>query len=358
MKKYCFWAITLIIMAFGGACHRGMNHIYEQTDNDETEMAYKGEIRFNDSETAIERISPGGYLKFRHDDEVLEAGADDWGLVRYDLFDKGQKVDSASGKGQAQLARAIRKMIAMGIDAQGRMDRLYRRGGYRALLERVDSLDGDYLKGLYFDRVLASDSVSSGEMVVVISKIGRTMGSDYDRQRLLAGVDTAYLKDDSVAWSYLDAVSQIGGNYEKTQALDHFLETRPTRERYLRLLDVTADIGGDYERSTILHRVIENGLYEGPAFDSLLAVVGGVNGEYERGNLLKDIIHQELKEDREWAELIRTTAQLGSDYDKSNLLVEIAEHLPKTDSLKTVYTAAAKTVQSDNDYGRVMRAMR
>jgi hypothetical protein len=357
MKRCCFWAIALIITGFGGACHRGLNHIYENNGEDETEMAYKGDIRFNDSETAIERISPGGYLKFRHDDEVLQAGADDWGAVRYDLFDKGQKLDSASEKAQAQLARAIRKMISMGIDADGRMDRLYRKGGYRALLERVDSLDGDYMKGLYFDRILGTDSIRSVEMAAIVRKIGRTMGSDYDRQRFLVRVDTTYLKDDSVAWSYLDAVSQIGGAYEKTQALDHFLETRPTKERYLRLLDVTASIGGDYERSTILHKVIENGLFEGPPFDSLLVVVGGVNGDYERGNLLKDILHEEPKEDPDWAQLIRTTARLGSDYDKSNLLVEIAEHLPKTDSLKAVYTTAAKTVHSNDDYGRVMRAM-
>ena len=67
MKRCCFWAIALIIMGFGSACHRGLNHIYENNGEDETEMAYKGDIRFNDSETAIERISPGGYLTQRVD---------------------------------------------------------------------------------------------------------------------------------------------------------------------------------------------------------------------------------------------------------------------------------------------------
>jgi hypothetical protein len=357
MKIYCFWAIALIIMGFGGACHRGLNHIYETTDDGETEVAYNGEIRFNDPETAIERISPGGYLRFRHGDEVLEAGADDRGVVRYDLFEKGQKVDSASEQGRAQLARDIRKMIALGIDAEGGMDRLYRKGGYHALLERIDSLEGDYLKGLYFDRVLRADSLSPGEMTAVVRKIGRTMGSDYDRQQRLMKVDSSYLKDDSVAFSYLDAASQIGGSYDRSQVLEHFLETPLKKEIYPRLLDATAAIGGDYERSTLLTRIIDKGIYEGADFDSLLAVIRGVNGEYERGNLLKDIIHQELKEDRDWAQLIRTTAQIGSDFDKSNLLVEIAGHLPKTDSLKSVYVTAAKTVHSNDDYGRVMRAL-
>jgi hypothetical protein len=289
MKKYCVWAIALIIMGLGTACHRHRSHIVVKNEDGETEMTYRGEIRFNDAETAIESISPGGYLNYRHNDEMLTAGADDRGVMGYDLFKDGNPVDTASEIGRAQLTRAVHSMIALGFDAGGRLERLYRKGGYRALLTAMDSVDGDYVKGLYIERIMNTDSLKPDEMAGLVSRIGRTLGSDYDKQRLLERVDSPYLKNDSVAGCYLDAVMTIGGDYEKSQAMDHFLRGPVTDTRWVKALEVVGKISGDYE--------------------------------------------------------------------KSNLLVDIAQRLPKTDSLKALYTTAAKTVHSDPDYGRVMRAL-
>ena len=320
------------------------------------EIIYDGDIKFNDDETAIASISQRGYVRYRHNDDRLAAGNNDSGVVQYELSADGKPVDPGTPEGKAFLARAIRRMIDMGFDVDGRIDRVYRKGGYPALLTAADSIESDYVQGRYLERILSADSLPPSMVAGVITRIREHIGGDYDKERLLSAVDTAYLKNDSVSVGYLAAVKRISGDYEKSQALQHFLRMTVAVSRYTGVLDATETLSGDYERGQVLRRLIDQPLLEGPAFDSLLSAVDRTSGDYERGNLLKQIAHKDLRKEQSWAALIRATTTINSDYDKGNLLVEIGQRLPKTDSLKAVYMAAAKTVHSDVDYGKVVRA--
>jgi hypothetical protein len=322
-----------------------------------TEVVYDGEIQFNDDETAVARISPRGHLQYWHNGDKVEAGLNDKGEVQYEMSVDGKHLDPASAEGKALLARSIRGMIAMGFDIDGRMDRVYRRGGYPALLKATDSLDGDFIKARYFERILAGDSLRPEMVATVLDRIRERIGSDFDKQRLLTMTDTLVLRNDSVSRAYLGLVRSLGGDFEKSQALRHYLQGTVPTDQYLNVLAAARTLGGNYERSNVLGWLIDQPLPEGAPFDSLLDAVGQMSGDYEKGNLLKQIVHRDIRANPSWAGLIRTTLTLNGEYDRSNVLVEIGQKLPKADSLRALYTSAAKTVHSDVDYGRVMRAV-
>jgi hypothetical protein len=321
------------------------------------EVRYEGDIQFNDDETAITRISPGGYVDYRRNDDRLLAGNNDRGLLEVELHENGKSIDPGSAEGKALVARAIKGMIDMGFDIDGRIDRLYRKGGYAALLQAADSADGDYVRGKYLERVLGGDSLSTGIVSAAITRVHYKVGGDYDKNRLLEMVDTGYLKNDSVCIEYLGVVKSMGGDYEKSQALQHFLRDTVPAGQYERVLEATSTVNGNYERSNVLKELIDQPLAEGKSFDSLLMLVGKMDGDYEKSNLLMQIIRKDVREGGSWAGLIRTTTTLGGEYERSNVLVEIGQKLPKTDSLRELYMNAAKTVHSDNDYGRVVNAI-
>jgi hypothetical protein len=326
-------------------------------EDDDLDIRYAGDIRFNDAETAILEISEGGYMHYWHNGDRLLAEPDDRGGVEMELYERGEKIDAGSEEGRKLLTCVVRELIWQGFDAEERMDRIYRRGGYPALLAETDSMKSDYVKGLYFGRLLSIDTIPPNEMAAVLEKMGLTLSSDHDKERLLALVDTAYLKNDSVAGSYLDVAAGIDGDYEKSEALTYFLRFPLPEWRYVRTLDVANTVDGDYERSNVLGRLIDKGVVEGAPFDSLLAVIGGMDGDYEKSKLLEEISRADLKLAPTWAGLIQASSELDGDNEKGNVLIEIAHRLPRTDSLRAVYTAAAKNVQSNHDYGRVMRAI-
>ena len=321
------------------------------------EVSYNGDIEFNDDETAIVRVSRGGYVECWRNEDHLIAGMNNNGVLLMELYENRKPVDTASAEGKAMVARVIKAMIGMGFDIDGRIGRLYRRGGYAALLRGVDSVSGDYVRARYLEQILRGDSLSSGIVASVITRVQDKVGGDYDKNRLLEMVDTAYLKNDSVCAGYLAVVGSMQGDYEKSQALQHFLRGPVPVQRFISVVDAAGTIEGDYERSNVLRKLIEQPLPEGKPFDSLLAAVGKMGGDYEKSNLLKEIIQKDVKEGGSWAGLIRTTTTLGGEYERSNVLIEIGQKLPKTDSLRALYMNAAKTVHSDVDYGRVVKAV-
>ena len=358
MKATTLWVFLAGTTLLAASCrHFQRNTMVANDGTNRVEIRYEGDIQFNDEETAIARISRGGYLEYWRNEDHLLAGTNDNGVLQVELSENGKGLETSSVEGRALVARAIRQMIGMGFDISGRMDRIYRKGGYPALLGAVDSVDGDYVRGRYLERILEADSLPAGIIVATVTRIREKLGSDYDKQRLLTKIDTVYWKNDSVCAGYLAAVKSLHGDYEKSEALRHFLiGTVPVRQ-YTAVLDAAGTLGGNYERSNVLTELIEQPLAEGQPFDSLLHVVGQMNGDYEKSQLLKRIVQKNVREGGSWAGLIRTTLTLGGEYERSNVLIEIGQKLPKTDSLRTLYMNAAKTVHSDNDYGRVVKAV-
>ncbi len=358
MQILRFWVVAIGMVALTPSCHHyNRSHMVISDGDDNLDISYTGDIRFNDSETAIQAISEGGYLSYRNNGERLMAGPDARGGVGIDLFEHREKIDAGSVEGRRMVARIVKELIGLGFDAEGRMDRLYRKGGYPALLAETDSMKGDYVKGLYFGRLLGVDTLPPGVVADIVKKIGCTLDSDHDKEQLLTRVDTSYLKNDSVAESYLDVVAGIDGDFEKAQALTYFLRFPLPERRYVRTLEAAKTVDGDFDWSIVVCRLIDKGFVEGASFDTLLAVIGDMGGDFEKSKLLKEISRAEVKDPQTWAGLIRASSQLDGDNEKGNVLIEIAHRLPRTDSLRAVYTAAARTVHSDNDYGRVMRAL-
>lgn len=358
-RQYPIIALCLIVLVTSMAsCQRSSSLIMSDGKN-YIEIKYIGEIRMNNDETAIESIADRrGYLRYRNNKERMFVEPNDNGGVRYELYDEtGQKLDPASDAGKKFIAKAVHEMIELGFDADGRMDRIERRGGYRALLAATDSVKSDYLRGKYLNRVLRSDSLTQADIAEVLDKARRLLDSDYEKGQLLVKVSDFRLENDSVSHVYLQTVASIHSDYDKARSLKHYLKTPLPAGRYMETLGVIQTLGGDYDKSQTLKELIGRGVFEGAPFDSLIQAVDHVAGDYDKGNLLRLLSKKDLKEEGSWAGLIRTTGHLSGDYDKGNLLVEIAHRLPRTDSLKAIYMATAKTLHSDMDYGKAVRAV-
>jgi hypothetical protein len=115
MKKL---KIVLLIIALGAlftACRFGRRHttIVENSNNNYMKIEYSGNIYFNHDGTAISSISPGGYVKYQHNDRKLEAKNNRNGGVTYELYDNGEKL-SMNDEGKRFIAEAVQMMMKKG----------------------------------------------------------------------------------------------------------------------------------------------------------------------------------------------------------------------------------------------------
>ena len=440
MNKQLFGLLLLSLLVLSANCQKNQSSSYNTSssgdgklsthhmtiNNDGTslEIKYAGEVRFNDDETAIQSLDPKGGLFYRKNGQKLIAETDDKGNIVYEMSDGNTKLSIETAAGKQFLANIIKDLVNHGIDAKGSVERLYKKGGSSAVLNRVETLKSDYAKGIYLDHLLQQPSLASGELSTIAEKAGTLISSDYEKAKVLSKSTERFMAEPKAAQAYFAAAKTIHSDYEKAKVLKgvlaHNLSTelydqairltgdihsdyekagvlkgmiekgKLEGENYQKLLDVVTLIHSDYEKAGVAIRLIEKGIPNKQAYDQLIKVSGQINSDYEHARVLKRLLDQPVpagvdfeqvlgllnnigsdyekagvlkkisnKElsPEQWISLIQATSGVSSNYEKSGVLVQIARLMPKNEKIEEAYRQAAKTVSSDYEFGKVMRAL-
>lgn len=440
MKKHALTMVLLCLVLFSANCQKNQSssynysnsgdgklassHISIRNDDLDLEIKYTGEVRFNEDETSVQSMSPQGALFFRKNKFKLTAESDANGKITYEMYDGSSKLSINDAAGKQFLADAIKELINYGVDAKGSVERLYKKGGITAVLNRTEQLKSDYAKGIYIDHLLANHSASATELQTIAEKTTTLIGSDYEKGKLLGKYAEKFSAEPQSHNAYFAAVSSINSDYEKAKVLKTVLQqTLPpaayeqaigiTRSinsdyekanvlkkliekgkleggAYNKLLDIVALINSDYEKAGVAMRLIEKGIPSGQAYDQFLKVLGHINSDYEQSRVMKKMLEQPIPAQadmdkilallgnigsdyekagvlkkiatkelniEQWVSLINATTQVSSNYEKATVLLQIAGQMPKNEKTQAAYQQVAKTVSSDHEYGRVMRAL-
>jgi hypothetical protein len=106
-------AIGLLAMAFG--CRMGQRHtvIAENNGHQNIRIEYGGRTYFNYDSTAIAKITPNGFVKYKKDDEEFVAESDNNGRITYRI-NGGEKQIQLKDEDKVFLAHAVKDMIKRG----------------------------------------------------------------------------------------------------------------------------------------------------------------------------------------------------------------------------------------------------
>lgn len=347
----------VVLFIFAAACHHRGNTIVVNDGISKLKINYSGEIRFTDDELAIQSISPEGYLRYQKNDKKVFAVRDLNGRIKYEFYDQGRKLTEEDPDARKMLAEAIQEMISVGFDAQGRIKRLNEKGGLRAVLNAVDHINGDFVKSMYLEYLISSDSIRPNQMIEIAEKIVAQIGSDFEKGKLLKGFSAATITDSLVSKAYQDVAKSIGSDFEKANALKYRIKYPINNEQFNDILGSINTVGSDFEKANLLKELIDQKIFEGESFSNLLNAVNHIGSDFEKTNVLKKLVGKEIKTDEQWIGLINGTEQVSSEFERSNVLVQLAEKMPTNDVVKTNYLKVAKTISAEMDYKRVVKAV-
>jgi len=394
------------------------------SDNFIEQMKWSGQIKFNEDESAIQSISAGGYLKYRKNDVKVVAESNLHGEISYELYDGHNKLNM-DDRGKKLVSEAIKEMIAYGFDAEGRMDRIYKKGGKAALLNELDNIKFDNVKGIYLDRLLSTDSNSQEDLTLIAKKID-SMGSDIEKSKYFSRFSIKELEDSQTNRVFYGGVQHMNSDLDKGNILMHLIQQGSltdinfdhvldlikhfnsdldklnlTKELIKRddvtevrldnvlgmvsnfnsdldkqdllrqlmdrgditgkhvdkLLDLVSHFGSDLDKENVLHQLMDKKEVDSTHFDQLIDIISRFGSDLDRENMYKKFFEVNGLTEVQWTHLLNNVALINADIDKSNLLVEIAGKMPKTDNLKSVYLRVAKTIGSDPDFGKAIRAI-
>jgi hypothetical protein len=358
---------------------------------------WSGKYRLSDDDRSIAELSPGGYLKFRENDTTMKAESDLQGRISYTLYN-GHEDLPLNDSGRRFLARQLQKMIGLGFFGGQRAERVYRQGGVPALLAELSRIKMEGGRDPYLNLLFKSDSLTALQRIELLQIIDSS-GNTSEREDLLNRFTPDQLQDSAVAQEWLKSVGQLDVSDMKKDLLLHFIGTGLTIGQFDTVLAVTIRFGSDDDQQDVYKKLVNLPQLQrrdsafaqpwlravgrlGPSemkkdlllqfldttirpretlpadqFDTVMAITRRFDAVEDQKDVLDVLIGLPPPTDAEWLGLIRATGALQPDEIKSDLLLKIAPKMPRTDSLRAVFRLAAKSIQSDDDYGRVMRAV-
>jgi hypothetical protein len=362
-----------------------------------------GKIQLSDDERSIAEISPGGYLKFKENDTTMKAESDLQGRISYTLYNGSEELP-LNDSGRSFVACQIQKMIRLGFFAEDRAMKIYRKAGIKGLIAELSRIRMEGARDQYLDLLFKSDSLTPADEIRLLT-LSENSNDMNERQQLLSRFNRESLGDSAVASEWLIAVGNLDQAYVKKDLLLRYIGEDAgagagiAPDRFDAVLAITGRFGSDYDEQEVYKRLADvprlrthdsaytlpwlsavgklnesymkkdlllrflpedsnaGGIVSVDEFDSVIAVTRRFQNSVDEQEVYKRLADLPVKSDPEWAGLIRAAGGLNEDYMKTELMLKIAQKMPRTDSLRSAYRTAAKSIREDMDYGKVMRAL-
>jgi hypothetical protein len=341
MKKTVLSLLAVCMMMLNAACQKErqvssssftthdngkVSHNMTVVDHSGTlHIAYEGQLQFSDDEKSIAMLSPNSELNYRNNDIKIKAQSDGKGLISYIIYEDGKKIEADLERGQKILTEAIQVMIKHGIDAKGSVQRLYKKGGKQVVMDKVSSLQSDYIKGIYLSFLLENEKLSSTELSEVAQQIGRLMESDYEKAQLLdKNAARFFAKPESVS-AYFQALGSINSDYEKAKVLKNVLQQNLDAPTFSTALRVTGSINSDYEKAGVLKSLISKGTAWRDQFGSILDISSQIGSDYEKAGVLEHFLSHNNLEGENWGKFSQILTQISSDYEQAGVIKAVLD---------------------------------
>jgi beta-lactamase regulating signal transducer with metallopeptidase domain len=331
-------------------------------DDCSVDLRAEGEIQFNADATDIQSISSGGYFEVnvREGDTLRQMRVTHSGNgLQYVLKINGTQ-QPFEGEAKAWFSNFLLSLErTTGFAADTRVPRLLAKGGPAAVLDEINNLQGDYVRGIYFRKLLDQPNLPAPIVVRIINQAGSQIGSDYEMARVLMEVSKQYeLPDETSRAAFLKAAGKLKSDYEHSRVLIELLKRPNISADNVRMaLNSAAGIKSDYEKSRILLSLLDQNSFDQGNLDFYLKVVASINSDYEKSrDLLAPMQRYTLAADQV-NQIMDATAKINSDYEKSRLLTSLAGKGKFDESQMGNYLKVVASMKSDYERSRSLLAL-
>jgi beta-lactamase regulating signal transducer with metallopeptidase domain len=317
----------------------------------------EGEIKFNSDATDIQSISSGGFFEvnLRQGSTLkqikITPSANGLQYV-YKLNGNQQPFDGEAKTWFAHFLLDLERTT--GFAADTRVPALLAKGGPNAVLDEISNLQSDYVRGIYFRKLLEQPKLSAPIVQRIIQQAGEQVHSDYELARVLMTVSKQYdLPDEASRTAFLNATGKLKSDYEHSRVLIELLH-RPniSKENVRVALNSASGIKSDYEKSRILLSLLDQKSFDQSELDFYLKMVTTIQSDYEKSrDLLAPMQKYTLDADK-INRIMEATSGINSDYEKSRLLLGLVKQGKFNEAQITSYLKVVDAMKSDYERSR------
>lgn len=111
-KKNPFFVLFLLVVIGTMACNfSGRTKTVKVSNGESTlKIEYHGDISFNEDGTAVDEISPDGYIYYKYNNQRVYIESDEDGNLRYKVYENGRRLNTNDASTSQLISNAVKKM--------------------------------------------------------------------------------------------------------------------------------------------------------------------------------------------------------------------------------------------------------
>jgi hypothetical protein len=226
----------------------------------------------------------------------------------------------------------------------------------RSILAASSKMESDHYKTEVLTTLMKQGNLTDATVSEMINA-SKSIESDYYRSVVL---NRALAKAGLSATSYqrvLESVKDIDSDHYKTEVITNLLKNKLSSEQIQNLVNISTSINSDHYVTQVLDNVLKQDMTD-EAFKNLIDRVSHIESDYYASTVLQQALNLPNLTTAKILSIINASANIGSDHYITEVLVDAAPKVKNGDaSLKDAYRAAAKKIDSETYYGRVMKAL-
>ncbi len=227
-----------------------------------------------------------------------------------------------------------------------------------AYLQSAQQIDSDYEKSKILRQALEQKDLSASQMSEIL-KVAAGFDSDYEKAKVIKVLlEERTLSDEQLNLA-LKATENIDSDYEKSKLLKKILEKNSLNEAQItQAIQAVAQIDSDYEKSKMLIGMTSAGRLSADQTQLVIQMAARIDSDYEKAKVIRNLLETNRPSTATINQILKIIPDVDSDHEKGRLLLMLADHIPTDDdALKQAFREAAKTIDSDYEYGKVMRTL-
>lgn len=200
----------------------GVQIITETYYGNDLKLEYRGEITLSNDDKDIAAISRGGFIEIRKSRfgkrRRITIKSEGGRLVKKYFVGYKEKPFNLDAKNW--LADILQDLVEKrAIGAESRVERFYKKGGAKAVLNEVKRMDSDYTKGVYM-QILSKKKLSSNELLSAVKTCVKEIKSDRELSSVLVSYSKQVKKSSQkVKDAYIIAAKTIKHNFDFGRAM-------------------------------------------------------------------------------------------------------------------------------------------
>lgn len=307
-----------------------------QTGSESLNIEHDGKVLIGADDRSIVGITDDGYLRikkttFGNTREIFIRS--NGNSLSYEYREGGRQVPFEPA-GKAWLADILPDLVrTTTIGAESRVDRIYQKGGAKAVMAEIGNMKSEHTKARYASLLLKKD-LKDSEIPTVIELVGQQIGSDHYRYEVFKSNSDKLLKDPKNLGHYLNAIKTVESDHYKTGLVKLALERDLPQAYNQQALQLISSIGSDHYKSEVLRRMVKTNTLSDEQLEFVLArLLGEVNSDHYRSEIISTVLKEQPKLSSTGIDhVISSIAQTGSDHyatESLKRLVSIHELSPQ-----------------------------